>query len=191
MRFWSLLVLSIGLAMDAAAASASLGLAVKRLVPRHFALVALYFGGFQAFMPLLGWAVGKRVGPLAAHWDHWIAFVLLAGIGGKMIYEASTSGAAQSAEPQREGDPFGRKVMTTLAIATSIDALAVGVTLPMLGASLVLSLATIGVTTAALSAFALVLGRHLGDKLGARLDLFGGVVLVLLGVKILVDHLSS
>ena len=190
MHFWSLLVLSVGLAMDSAAASATRGLLAKRLLTRHFVSVALFFGGFQALMPWLGWLIGQRIGPLLSAWDHWIAFTLLAAIGGKMIYEA-TRAAGDEPTPQHDGDPFGTQVMTGLAIATSIDAFAVGVTLPMLGAPFALSLATIGITTALLSMLALALGRRFGEHLGARLDVFGGLCLVLLGVKILVEHLQA
>jgi putative Mn2+ efflux pump MntP len=156
---------------------------------RHVVLVAVFFGGFQAFMPLLGWVVGSRVGPFVQAWDHWIAFLLLSAIGGKMLWEVRDTkpGAVQPAER----DPFGLKVMLVLAVATSIDALAVGVTLPMLNAPLLLSLATIGSTTALLSVAGLFAGRHFGALLGKRLDAAGGLVLIGLGTKILLAHLGA
>jgi putative Mn2+ efflux pump MntP len=186
MSFASLSVLAVGLAMDAAAVSASCGLTTPRLGLRHFLMVALFFGGFQALMPLLGFMLGSQIGEAVSAWDHWIAFVVLGGIGLHMIYEARTGGDAQ----RNTRDMFRLRVMTMLAIATSIDAFAVGVTLPMLNAPLVLSLVTIGVTTAALSALGLWIGRRFGERAGRRMDAFGGVVLVLFGTKILIEHLS-
>lgn len=192
MSFGAILLLSLGLAMDATAVSAARGLAIPRVLPRHVALVAVFFGGSQALMPLIGWVVGARVGPLVQAWDHWIAFVLLAAIGGKMLWEAR--GATDEEGDERESptaDPFGFRIMLVLAVATSIDALAVGVTLPMLSAPFLLTLATIGITTALSSALGLFAGRHFGALLGKRLDLAGGLVLVGLGTKILVEHLSA
>lgn len=184
MSFPSILFLALGLSMDAMAAAAARGAGAKRLLTRNVLLVAVLFGGFQALMPLIGWFVGSRVGAHVAAWDHWIAFVILAAIGGKMIWEAVTPGEAVEAD-------FGLKVLVLLAIATSIDALAVGLTLPLLEAPLVSSVVTIGVTTALLSAAGLHIGRRFGALLGKRFDLFGGVVLVGLGAKILLEHLSG
>lgn len=175
--------------MDATAVSAARGLAAPRILPRHVVLVAAFFGGFQALMPLLGWMVGSQVGPLIQRWDHWIAFVLLGAIGAKMLWEARSSEQEDADVPAQ--DLFGFKVMLVLAIATSIDALAVGITLPMLDAPFALSLATIGVTAGVLSAAGLLLGRRFGSKLGKRLDAAGGIVLIALGAKILVEHLSA
>jgi len=187
MHFGAILALAVGLAMDATAVAASRGLALSRVTARHALLVALYFGGSQALMPLIGWMIGASVGPLVEAWDHWIAFVLLSVIGGKMIWEAR--GAKD--EEARDGEAaFAPKVMIVLAVATSIDALAVGVTLPMLGAPLGLSLATIGVTTAVMSVIGLFAGRRFGAVLGPRLDIAGGLILIVLGVKILIEHTS-
>jgi putative Mn2+ efflux pump MntP len=189
MEFGAVLALSVGLAMDATAVSAARGLAVPALRPRHAVLVALYFGGFQALMPIVGWLVGSRIGPLVEQWDHWIAFVLLGAIGGKMLWEARESKADPA--PRTEADLFGAGVMLPLAVATSIDALAVGITLPMLDAPFALSVATIGVTTAVLCVVGLVVGRRAGAMLGRRLDVLGGLILIGLGVKILVEHLRA
>lgn len=188
MSFPSILLLALGLAMDATAVSAARGVAVSRVLPRHVLLVAVFFGGFQAAMPLVGWLVGAHVGAWVQAWDHWIAFALLAAIGGKMIWEAWQS---DDDAPPRDADLFGWKVMTVLAIATSIDALAVGFTLPLLGAPMLLSIATIGVVTALASALGLFAGRRFGAILGRRLDLVGGLVLIGLGVKILIEHLRD
>ncbi len=191
MTFGSIFALAVGLAMDATAVAAARGLLAPVIRARHVARIMLFFGGFQALMPLLGWALGSQLGPVVAAWDHWIAFVLLAGIGGKMLWEARGGPRDDEAEVADAGDPFGLRVLTVLAIATSIDAFAVGVTLPILGAPLVTSLVTIGVVTALLSAVGLFAGRRFGALLGKRLDAVGGVVLVLLGVKILAEHLAA
>jgi putative Mn2+ efflux pump MntP len=176
--------------MDAAAVSAARGLATERILTRHVLLVALLFGGFQALMPLCGWFIGGRVGPWVAAWDHWIAFALLGAIGGKMLWEAR--GSDEEERPKQSDEAlFGLRVMLVLALATSVDAFAVGVTLPMLSAPLVLSVLTIGVTTAVLSALALCFGRRLGAMLGRRLDMVGGLVLIGLGTKILIEHLTA
>lgn len=193
MTFGAILLLAFGLAMDATAVSAARGLAASKIKPRYVLTVALFFGGFQALMPLLGWLVGAGFGPLIQAWDHWLAFVLLSAIGAKMLWEARS--AKEEAEAidasKRDGELFGLKVMFLLAIATSIDALVIGVTLPMLNAPLLLSLATIGGTTALLSALGLFAGRRFGAILGRRLDIAGGVVLIGLGVKILIEHTSA
>jgi putative Mn2+ efflux pump MntP len=188
MSFAAILLLALGLALDATAVSAAQGLSVPVLRARHILLVTGFFGGFQALMPVVGWLLGARIGPLVQAWDHWIAFVLLAFIGGKMLWEA----LHDSGKNEEKGlDRFALKSMLVLAIATSIDALAVGITLPMLNAPFYLSIATIGVVTAALSAAGLFAGRRFGAMLGKRLDLAGGLVLILLGLKILWEHLHS
>ncbi|MGE0868419.1 MAG: manganese efflux pump MntP family protein [Kofleriaceae bacterium] len=187
MSFGSIVVLAIGLAMDATAVAAARGLATRRILVKHVVLVALLFGGFQALMPLVGWAIGSQFGAFVRAWDHWIAFGLLAAIGGKTLWDART---ADEDEPG-DRDPYALKVMLVLAVATSIDAFAVGVTFPMLDAPLVLSLVTIGITTAILSILGLLIGQRFGHSLGRRLDVFGGLVLIGLGVKILVEHLTA
>src|SRR5215470_8059743 len=128
MKFGAILALSVGLAMDATAVSATRGMAVPAIRPRHALLVALFFGGFQALMPVVGYVVGARIGPLVQAWDHWIAFALLSGIGDKMLWEARRS-TEEATSPRREEDLFGFRVMLALAVAASIDALAVGVTI--------------------------------------------------------------
>jgi putative Mn2+ efflux pump MntP len=145
-------------------------------------LVVTFFGGFQALMPLLGWGVGSRLGPMVRAWDHWIAFVLLAGVGAKMLWEARAG--AEDARAERDLDALG--VLVALAIATSIDAFAVRITLPLLA-----SVATIGVTTAILCVVGLFAGQRFGAVLGRRLEAGGGLALIGLGCKILVEHLTA
>jgi putative Mn2+ efflux pump MntP len=192
MSFGTILFLAIGLAMDATAVAAAKGMAAPVLHARDIARVALLFGAFQALMPMLGWLVGRSLGPMVEAWDHWIAFTLLCAIGGKMLWEARHAFSdAELAEAPREGNLFGLHSLVILATATSVDAFAVGITLPMLNAPLVISWLTIGVTTAVLSALGIMLGRRLGALLGRYLDAVGGFVLIGLGVKILVEHVTA
>ena len=188
MKLGSIWLLAFGLSMDAMAVAAARGLAVRKIRLRHVALVAGFFGGFQALMPLFGWLLGSRVGNAIAAWDHWVIFALLGAIGGKMLWEAFYG---KHKEQPLEADAFGLKVMLLLAIATSIDALAAGFVLPLMGAPLGFSLAAIGITTALLSALGLFAGHHFGAALGSRLDALGGIVLIGLGAKTLVTHLSA
>jgi putative Mn2+ efflux pump MntP len=185
----TILVLSVGLAMDATAVAAARGCAASRLCARDVVRVGAFFGGFQALMPLLGWGVGGALGSWVQAFDHWIAFVLLAAIGAKMLWEALRSGG--ECAPGSAAEIFSTRVLLALAVATSLDAFAVGITLPLLDAPLALSLVSIGTVTAVLSAAGLLAGRRLGGALGPRLDAFGGVVLIALGVRILAEHLAN
>lgn len=173
--------------MDATAVAAARGLHTERIEAKHVAKVALFFGGAQAAMPLFGYVLGAELGPFMSRYAHWVAFVLLAGIGAKMLWEARATDEDDS-EKGNKLDPWGLRVMFGLAVATSIDAFAAGITLPLLGAPLVFSLVAIGTTTAVLSALGLVLGRRLGALLGKRLEVVGGLVLLVLAAKVLVDH---
>lgn len=205
----TIFLLAVGLAMDATAVSAARGLCVERIRARHVVAVAVAFGGFQALMPVIGWFVGASVSSVVAEWDHWVAFTLLVAIGGKMSWEAFTSeGPASNTEsavqcvasdqdlPALSGaaavplaNPFGFRVMVLLGIATSIDALAAGISLPLMPAPLWPSVIAIGVVTALFSVAGLYAGRRFGQVLGRRLDAVGGIVLIGIGSKILVQHL--
>lgn len=188
MSFGVVLLLAVGLSMDAMAVAAARGLALRQVRLRHLLLVAGFFGGFQALMPLLGWLVGSQVGPAIAAWDHWVVFAVLGGLGVKMLWEAwHDAGAAQGVD---EREALSVRVLLVLAIVTSIDALAAGFTLPLLGAPLLLSLVTIGVTTALLSTLGLLAGQRFGKALGRRLDAAGGLMLIGLGLKTLIAHLG-
>lgn len=193
MGFAELLILALGLAMDATAVAATRGFVATTVRPRDVVTVALLFGGAQALMPALGWALGTRIGPAAQAFDHWIAFVLLVGLGGKMLWEARPTKADDDEHDNGHdiADAFGARVLVTMAVATSIDAFAVGITLPILDAPFVLSLVTIGVTTAVCSGLAVVAGKRLGSLFGKKLELVGGLVLIVLGTKILIEHLSA
>jgi manganese efflux pump family protein len=183
----SIVALAVALSMDAMAVAAARGLAAPRVSSRDVALTALFFGGFQAAMPLAGAFLGRILGPWLERWDHWIAFALLGGIGGKMLYEARKP---REVEPASAAT-FRVRTLLVLAIATSIDAFAAGVTLPMMKAPLVPAVAVIGVTTAVLSALGVVGGRRFGAFFGRRLDVLGGLVLIAIGAKMLVEHLYA
>lgn len=186
----TILLLSLALSADAAAVAATRGLLVARLALRHFFAVALWFGVAQAGMALLGCLLGQRFGGVLAAYDHWIAFVLLSALGLKMLHEARSVGDDEGEQKPSAADAFAPRTMLLLAIATSIDAFAVGVTLPLLNAPLLLTLSAIGVVTALLSVFGLVAGRRFGAVLGKRVDAAGGLILIALGTKILIEHLS-
>jgi putative Mn2+ efflux pump MntP len=183
--FPEILVLSVGLAMDATAVAAARGLAAPRVRGRDLVMVAGFFGGFQAVMPLVGWGLGQRLGPWIHSWDRWLAFAVFTGLGAKMLWEARSAGAKAG----DGGNPdLAARTVLLLAVATSIDALAVGVMMPTLGAPLGLTVATIGLVTAVLSALGLLAGRWLGATLGPRLDLVGGLVLLGLGLRVLLTE---
>jgi len=178
-----LFVLAVGLSMDAFAVSVCKGLSVKKLEKKHCLLAGLYFGGFQALMPLLGFFFGVQFEDMIASIDHWIAFVLLGIIGGRMIKEAA------SKSEELDGS-FDVKTMLLLAIATSIDALAVGVTFAFLQVQIVPAVSFIGITTFLLSAAGIKIGNVFGLKYKSKAELAGGMILIFMGVKILLEHLG-
>jgi putative Mn2+ efflux pump MntP len=184
MELLDLILIAIGVSMDAFAVSIAKGLATKRLRPRHYLSVALWFGGFQALMPLLGYFAGYKFSSAVESFDHWTAFILLAIIGGKMLYDTLT----ECDEEEGGCSNFGFKTMLMLAIATSIDALAIGVSLAFLKVNVWTAVAFIGVTTAFFSAFGLRLGNIFGYRYKRRAEITGGVVLILIGLKILIEH---
>ncbi len=190
MTWFSLLLIALGLAADATAVSAARGLAVPAITARHCALVAVFFGGSQGVMPLVGGLVGGLIGPFVAAVDHWIAFIVLGAIGGKMLWEVWSDDDDDDAVDATK-DPFDLRLMAVLAVATSIDALAVGVTLPMLGAPLVSSCLVIALVTALASIVGLFAGRWAGAAVGRRVDVLGGLALIGIGTKILVEHLTA
>lgn len=178
-----LVFLAIGLSMDAFAVSICKGLSVGHPKPQHSLIAGAYFGGFQALMPLLGFVLGVQFQGLIQSFDHWIAFLLLALIGGNMIRESR--GGAESCTIS-----FGPRAMLPLAVATSIDALAVGVTFAFLEVKILPAIALIGITTFLISAIGVRLGSILGARYQARAEFFGGLILLLIGLKILLEHLG-
>jgi putative Mn2+ efflux pump MntP len=174
--------------MDATAVAGARGLAAKRVRIRDATLIALFFGGFQAAMPAIGWGLGEVFAARILGWGHWVTFVVLCGIGAKMIHEALKADDDDAPSPA-DDDVFGTKVLALLAIATSIDALAAGVTLAVANVSIVKACAVIGVITAALSFAGVYAGHHFGKHFGGkRLEVIGGLVLIGLGAKSLIDH---
>lgn len=185
MNIFELLLIAVGLSMDAFAVSICKGLSVQRLKPRHYLLTGAWFGGFQALMPSIGFLLGSAFDQYINAFDHWIAFVLLAFIGGNMVKESL------SGDEECHDDSFSLRTMFLLAVATSIDALAVGVTFALLPDVHILSaVSLIGVTTFLLSAMGLKVGNVFGLRYKARAELVGGVILILMGLKILLEHLG-
>ena len=182
MSFPELLLIAVGLSMDAFAVSICKGLSIKKLGARHAALVGLYFGGFQALMPLIGWALGYRFEHIIESVDHWIAFALLTIIGLSMIREANKA--------EELNDDLGFKTMVLLAVATSIDALAVGVTFAFLQVRILPAASLIGVTTFLISAAGVYIGHVFGLRYRAKAEIAGGVILIGIGLKILLEHLG-
>lgn len=183
MSIIELLILALGLSMDAFAVSICKGLSVPKLRPKHCLICGIYFGGFQALMPLIGWALGIRFQSLITNIDHWIAFVLLAVIGANMIKESF------SKEEECPDASFGFKTMLTLAVATSIDALAVGVTFAFLDVNIVPAVLLIGMTTFVCSAVGAKIGNVFGNRFQSKAEFLGGLVLIGIGLKILIEHL--
>ena len=183
-----LFFIAVGLSMDAFAVAVCKGLAVGKVKPKHMLLAGLWFGGFQALMPLIGYFLGTAFSSYITSFDHWIAFVLLFFIGGKMIKEAF----GKEEEKEKESDcSFGFTTMLVMAIATSIDALAVGVTFALLpDYNIWLAISFIGVITFIFGVIGVKIGSVFGAKYKSRAELAGGVILVLMGLKILLEHLG-
>lgn len=184
MQLAELVLLAIGLAMDAFAVAVCKGLAVCRVKPKHLLLTGLWFGGFQALMPLIGYLLGAAFSQYIDPFDHWIAFVLLALIGISMIREAFDKDCCDATDAS-----FAFRVMLVMAIATSIDALAVGITFSVLSVNVALALTLIGVITFALSALGVKIGSIFGTRYRFVAELCGGILLILLGAKILIEGL--
>ncbi len=186
MGFIELLLIAIGLSMDAFAVSVCKGLAAKKISFRHYFIIGAWFGGFQALMPALGYMLGSTFEEYITAFDHWIAFALLLLIGVNMIKESFSKD-----EDGVGGDSFGFKTMLVMAVATSIDALAVGVTFALLpDVNIIAAVLFIGVITFVLSGIGLKVGNIFGLKYKSKAEIAGGVILVLIGVKILLEHLE-
>ena len=178
-----LMILAVGLSMDAFAVAVCKGLAMKNMRIKDAVTVGLWFGSFQALMPLIGYYLGCSCDSYIEGFDHWIAFALLEIIGAKMIKESF--GKVEEAKPD-----ISIRTMLLMAVATSIDALAVGITFAIVGADIFLSVSIIGVTTFILSFVGVKLGNVFGEKFKSKAELLGGVILILIGQKILLEHLD-
>ncbi len=183
MSLLELFITAVGLSMDAMAVSICKGLSARCLKFRHALITGLYFGGFQALMPLLGYFLARRFESYVTSFDHWIAFVLLSIIGGNMIKESFGKAEEVCAS-------FGPRAMLPMAVATSIDALAMGITFAFLGVNIWAAVTFIGVITFALSAVGVWVGHIFGAKFKSKAELIGGIVLILMGLKILLEHLG-
>lgn len=184
MNLLSLFLLAVGLSMDAFAVSVCKGLAMKNITIKKAAVVGLWFGGFQALMPFIGYLLGRQFERYITAIDHWIAFVLLGLIGVNMIREALSS------EEEEADDSLDIKTMFLLAVATSIDALAVGITFAFLKVNILSAVSFIGCTTFLLSAAGVKIGNVFGTKYKSKAEIAGGVILILIGIRILLEHLG-
>lgn len=185
MGLLDLFVTAVALSMDAFAVSVSKGLSVKRVRLQHGLITGAYFGGFQALMPLIGFFLASSFAEYIKRFDHWIAFGLLVLIGANMLREAL------SKEEEEMNDSFSLKTMLPLAIATSIDALATGVSFAVTDTNIWLAISLVGATTFAFSAAGVKIGNAFGLKYKSKAEVIGGLILILMGVKILVEHLMG
>lgn len=183
MSILDLFILAVGLSMDAFAVSVCKGLSLGKIKPKHMCIAGMWFGGFQALMPLIGYFLGSFFAEMIEKYDHWVAFVLLAIIGGNMIKESF-------GKDEKVDSSMDVKSMLLLAIATSIDALAVGVTFAFLQVQIVPAVSFIGVITFIFSAVGVKIGSLFGTKYKSKAELFGGIVLVLIGIKILLEGIG-
>ena len=184
MNWLNLLGLAVGLAMDAFAVSIVAGLTVKQLTHGHVFRLAFHFGLFQFMMPVLGWLAGQSFAHYISQWDHWVAFGLLAVIGGRMLWQARSDEGSEN-----RSDPTRGLMLVTLSVATSIDALAVGFSMAFLGISIGVPSVVIGAVAAAMTVIGMRFGSRFGKKGSQWAQLLGGVVLIAIGIRILVWHL--
>lgn len=182
----TLLGLALALAMDAFAVALGTGAVLSRLTGRQLFRLSFHFGLFQSLMPVIGWLAGLTIMQWVEAWDHWIAFSLLAIIGGRMIYEAFSD-----KEKTDDRDPTKGLSLVLLSIATSIDALAVGFSLSVIGVSIWMPALVIGLVAGVLTVVGMLLGGRIGNRWGSRVEIFGGLVLIAIGLKILIEHLSG
>lgn len=187
MDIFELFFIAVGLSMDAFAVSICKGLSTKDLKVKHYLTVGLWFGGFQALMPSIGYFLGSRFESYITSFDHWIAFILLGFIGANMIKEA----LSKEEEKDEENNSFAFKAMLVLAVATSIDAMTVGIMFGLLpGVNIVWAVSFIGITTFIFSAAGLKVGNVFGLKYKSKAEFAGGLILILMGIKILLEHLG-
>jgi manganese efflux pump family protein len=180
LNWLSLLGIALGLAMDAFAVSIAAGLAVASVTPRHVFRIGFHFGLFQFMMPIVGWLAGERLAAYAGHYDHWVAFGLLAYVGGRMLWEARGEEKAAG-----DRDPTRGLMLVTLSIATSLDALAVGMSMAFMRVSVWIPAVVIGIITAGLSAVGITFGGRIGPRWERWAEAAGGIVLILIGLKVL------
>lgn len=178
-----LFLIGLGLSMDAFAVSISKGLSMKKMIWRNAVVAGMYFGIFQAAMPLIGYLLGSQFEEKITSIDHWVAFVLLVIIGGNMIKESRE-------EDKKLDESFRFKTMLLLAVATSIDALAVGITFAFLSVNIYLAIIIIGITTFLVSILGVRIGNLFGSRYRSKAELAGGLILIGMGIKILIEHMG-
>lgn len=183
MNFWELTIIAVGVSMDAFAISICKGLSVEKLKPKHLVITGVWFGGSQAVMPLVGYLLGSSFKTIVESVDHWFSFILLGIIGMNMIRESKE-------EIEKLDDSFSAKVMFPLAIADSIDALAVGITFCFLNIEIIPAIILIGLTTFVFSAVGVKIGNDFGAKYKSKAEMAGGIILIAMGTMILVEHLG-
>ncbi len=187
MSIWVVVIIAVGLSMDAFAVAVACSIALHPVSPGQVFRIAFHFGLFQALMPVLGWLLGHTMREYIMNWDHWIAFLLLAFIGGNAIYEAlAESGKNGNAS---KTDPTRGMMLLMYSVATSIDALAVGISLAMIKVNILFPCLIIGVVTAILSMVGMMAGSRIGARFGREMEIFGGVILIGIGLKILISHI--
>ena len=186
MGLFEIFMIGVGLSMDAFAASICKGLNMRRLSAKNMLIIGLFFGGFQTLMPAVGWILGKQFEVYITSVDHWVAFALLAFIGGKMIYDVFHGD--EDGCCNEKTDKLDMKEVLTLAVATSIDALAVGISFAFLQVEILKAVSVIGVTTFVLSVVGVAVGNMFGAKYEKNATLAGGIILILIGLKILLEH---
>ncbi|MCX5645518.1 MAG: manganese efflux pump MntP family protein [Phycisphaerae bacterium] len=186
MKLLTILLIAVGLAMDAFAVSVVTGSVYKEFKVRHALRMALFFGGFQAVMPIIGFLAGLSLKDYIEAYDHWIALALLSFVGGKMIYESFKIDAVE-----RNRDPSNPLVLLALSFATSIDALAVGITLSLLKTPILLAVTIIGLVTFGLSYTGVAIGKRFGHFFESKVEIVGGIILIAIGIKIVVEHLTA
>lgn len=188
MGFIELVFMGIGLSMDAFAVSICKGLKMQKINLKQAFVISCFFGGFQALMPLIGWLLGTQFSSYITSIDHWIAFLLLALIGGNMVREAFGK-EEENIDSGMMDPPLDAKEMLMLAIATSIDALAIGVTFAFLNVDIIPAISIIGCITFAFSIAGVAIGNYFGNKYEKKATLAGGIILIFIGLKILMEHL--
>lgn len=185
MGFWELILIAIGLSMDAFAVAICKGLSMQKMNYKHALITGCFFGGFQALMPLIGYLLGTQFSNYITSVDHWIAVILLSIIGINMIRES------RKEHCENVGDSFNLKNMTVLSLATSIDALAIGVTFAFLQVNIISAISMIGITTFIFSFLGVKIGNVFGSRFKSKAEFTGGLILIAMGVKILAEHLFS
>ena len=191
MSYITIFGLSIGLAMDSFAVSISYGCSPKKILVRDMFIIAFFFGFFQAFMPVIGWYLGKLFEDIISDYDHWIAFGLLSYIGIKMIIEGTKDDDTIDNSSINASNTLNIKRLFILSIATSIDALAVGLSLSFIGYAIIIPAVIIGLVTFVCSIIGVKAGIKLRTILGRKAEIFGGIVLIAIGIKILIEHLFA